>query len=120
MSQIGLAGPDGSCPELEEYCRQALATGYSMLVRAEDGGVEGVILNAVLRRGEVPGPDDSRVRDGDSKFDRVMAVNHAIEHLGDVFREHPDVAEALDVKILATDPARAKRGVGTVLMERTV
>ncbi|XP_034256331.1 dopamine N-acetyltransferase-like [Thrips palmi] len=125
-ASIGLVGADGGCPELEAYCRVAVPTGLSLCARAgpEAGAdaeaVVGVILNEVIRRGEGPRPEDARVREGDSKFDKILAVNHAAEVAADVFAAHPDVQRALDVKILATDPTRTKSGIATALMARTL
>lgn len=120
-SSIGLVSADGGCPELEEYCRVVVPTGFSLCARDEsDGGMEGVVLNAILTPADSPAPETARVRDGDTKFDKILAVNHAVELAHDVFAAHPDVQEALDVKILATDPGRGKKGVASELMRHTV
>ncbi|KAK3927991.1 Dopamine N-acetyltransferase [Frankliniella fusca] len=120
-SSIGLVPEGGSSPELEEYCRVVVPTGLSLCARDEhDGALEGVILNAILTPADIPAPETARVRDGDSKFDKIMAVNHAAEAAMNVFAAHPDVREALDVKILATDPDRGKKGVASELMKHTL
>lgn len=122
-ASIGLVDADGGCPELEDYCRVAVPNGLSLCAReGGDAGeaVVGVILNQEIRRGEGASPQDAVVKQGASKFDKILAVNYAAEVAVDVFAAHPDVDVALDVKILATDPARTKSGIASTLMARTL
>lgn len=79
----------------------------------------GVILNEVIHRGEVPGPEVTEVSANSTKFDKILAVNHSAERAADIFAAFPNEPHALDVKILATDPSRTKQGIAAALMERT-
>lgn len=119
-ASIGLLEADGGCPALEQYCRSAVPSGLSLCLWDAEGALAGVVLNTTLQRRDVPGPEDAEVRDGASKFDKILAVNHAVERAADVFAARPDLDRVLDIKILATDPARGRQGVATTLVERTV
>lgn len=117
--KIGLVDDDGGCPELEAYCRSSVPSGLSLLALDDDDTLVGVILNEVIEREAVPAPEEAEVRADSTKFDKILAVNHAAERAMDIFAAYPAEPRALDVKILATDPSRTKQGIAAALMERT-
>jgi GNAT superfamily N-acetyltransferase len=118
---IQLLGENGDedCHELEDYCRQSIQEGLSLMAVSACGTIVGVVLNG----SHEPGHLEEMERKADAcphpRFRKILQLLAAVERGSDVFGKFPDVDKLVEVRIVSVDSAMRGRGIAKALIEKS-
>ncbi|KAJ8720324.1 hypothetical protein PYW07_012367 [Mythimna separata] len=119
---VGLCA-EGTCNELEDYCKQYLpGDGWSFKAVDKEGNIVGVMVSGIcdLKEPEVGSDYTSLAKTcTNPKFARILYVLGQREAGAKLWDKFPDEKEVLDVKIAATDPNWRKKGIMNALLFET-
>ncbi|XP_047028281.1 arylalkylamine N-acetyltransferase 1-like [Helicoverpa zea] len=119
---VGLCS-EGTCTELENYCKKALpGDGCSFKAVDKEGNIVGAMVNEfdTLTEGDNgSGYLQMAENCANPKFKKILYVLAKREEGARLAEKFPNDDKLLDVKIAATDPNWRKRGIMNALLNET-
>ncbi|KAJ8719730.1 hypothetical protein PYW08_011905 [Mythimna loreyi] len=119
---VGLCS-DGTCNELEDYCKQYLpGDGWSFKAVDKEGNIVGVMVSGICDLKEPEEGSDYvslAKKCPNPKFAKILHVLGQRETGAKLWEKFPGEHEVLDVKIAATDPGWRKKGIMNALLFET-
>ncbi|XP_029157914.1 dopamine N-acetyltransferase-like isoform X2 [Nylanderia fulva] len=112
-------GEDSTCTELEDYCsHSSFENNLSLMAVTANGTIIGVVLNGKADPPSAEEPEDIESCKN-AKFKKILRLLYYIDKNVNVDGRFRDL-NVLEVKIISVDTNWRGKGVGKVLIEKTI
>ncbi|GAB0098972.1 uncharacterized protein DMENIID0001_147870 [Sergentomyia squamirostris] len=115
---VKLCRPGEGHMELECQCEKTLQDGLSVMAVTDEGKIAGVVLNGILRRGEVAEALDALKGTQDERFKKIFTLLYEANLKVDFFDEFA-VGKLFEIRILSVDNKFRGKGLAKKLLQKS-
>lgn len=109
---VGLLDEPGSvCHELEQYCKESITDGVSLMAFSPSDELIGVSICGIMRRSEGEVKDEALNECRNKKFERILRLLTRANTDCDMFSRYPGVDEILEIRIVSVSEKARGQGI---------